>query len=158
MATAHLLTFISFFINSGLFYRAHLRDIRDRSVLRLFEATDIGGGAFPGAVGVGSVAMPAGAATCSGPSSWDQVIYASETGPCWLHSCRGNERYNQIKGELEELKDWEFNYKGNESIYLNLQTEHSVVVTLKSSGSFKPSAALYRFPSPKSDAESRRFT
>ncbi|XP_026742398.1 coiled-coil domain-containing protein AGAP005037 isoform X4 [Trichoplusia ni] len=52
--------------------RAHLRDIRDRSVLRLFEATDIGGGAFPGAVGVGSVAMPAGAASCSGPSSWDQ--------------------------------------------------------------------------------------
>ncbi|XP_075990630.1 coiled-coil domain-containing protein AGAP005037 isoform X5 [Anticarsia gemmatalis] len=52
--------------------RAHLRDIRDRSVLRLFEATDIGGGAFPGAVGVGSLAMPPGAASCSGPSSWDQ--------------------------------------------------------------------------------------
>ncbi|XP_060809559.1 coiled-coil domain-containing protein AGAP005037 isoform X7 [Amyelois transitella] len=52
--------------------RAHLRDIRDRSVLRLFEATDIGGGAFPGVVGVGSVAMPPGAANCSGPSSWDQ--------------------------------------------------------------------------------------
>ncbi|XP_031767240.2 coiled-coil domain-containing protein AGAP005037 isoform X5 [Galleria mellonella] len=51
--------------------RAHLRDIRDRSVLRLFEATDIGGGAFPGAVGVGSLAMPP--AACSGPSSWDQV-------------------------------------------------------------------------------------
>lgn len=54
-------------------FRAHLRDIRDRSVLRLFEATDIGGGAFPGAVGVGSVSMPSGAASCSGPSSWDQV-------------------------------------------------------------------------------------
>lgn len=52
--------------------RAHLRDIRDRSVLRLFEAADIGGGVFPGAVGVGSVAMPPGAANCSGPSSWDQ--------------------------------------------------------------------------------------
>ncbi|XP_053624738.1 coiled-coil domain-containing protein CG32809 isoform X5 [Plodia interpunctella] len=52
--------------------RAHLRDIRDRSVLRLFEATDIGGGAFPGAVGVGSLAMPPGASGCSGPSSWDQ--------------------------------------------------------------------------------------
>nr|XP_049693560.1 coiled-coil domain-containing protein AGAP005037 isoform X5 [Helicoverpa armigera] len=53
--------------------RAHLRDIRDRSVLRLFEATDIGGGAFPGAVGVGSFSMPAGAVpSCSGPSSWEQ--------------------------------------------------------------------------------------
>ncbi|XP_073950856.1 coiled-coil domain-containing protein AGAP005037 isoform X6 [Choristoneura fumiferana] len=52
--------------------RAHLRDIRDRSVLRLFEATDMGGGVFPGAVGVGSLAMPPGAATCSGPPSWDQ--------------------------------------------------------------------------------------
>ncbi|CAB3258998.1 unnamed protein product [Arctia plantaginis] len=52
--------------------RAHLRDIRDRSVLRLFEATDIGGGSFPGAVGVGSLTMPSGAASCSGPSSWDQ--------------------------------------------------------------------------------------
>ncbi|XP_035432087.1 coiled-coil domain-containing protein AGAP005037 isoform X10 [Spodoptera frugiperda] len=53
--------------------RAHLRDIRDRSVLRLFEATDIGGGAFPGAVGVGSLTMPPNAAPpCSGPSSWDQ--------------------------------------------------------------------------------------
>ncbi|XP_059059864.1 coiled-coil domain-containing protein AGAP005037 isoform X7 [Achroia grisella] len=50
--------------------RAHLHDIRDRSVLRLFEATDIGGGVFPGAVGVGSVAMPP--AAYSGPSSWDQ--------------------------------------------------------------------------------------
>nr|XP_037866707.1 coiled-coil domain-containing protein AGAP005037 isoform X4 [Bombyx mori] len=52
--------------------RAHLHDIRDRSVLRLFEATDIGGGAFPGVVGVGSLAMPPPAANCSGPSSWDQ--------------------------------------------------------------------------------------
>ncbi|XP_061707082.1 coiled-coil domain-containing protein AGAP005037 isoform X10 [Cydia pomonella] len=52
--------------------RAHLRDIRDRSVLRLFEATDMGGGVFPGAVGVGSLAMPPGAATCSGPPSWEQ--------------------------------------------------------------------------------------
>ncbi|XP_026317276.1 coiled-coil domain-containing protein AGAP005037 isoform X7 [Hyposmocoma kahamanoa] len=51
--------------------RAHLRDIRDRSVLRLFEATDMGGGVFPGAVGVGSLVMPSGAASCSGPNSWD---------------------------------------------------------------------------------------
>ncbi|XP_052746755.1 coiled-coil domain-containing protein AGAP005037 isoform X3 [Bicyclus anynana] len=52
--------------------RAHLRDIRDRSVLRLFEATDIGGGAFPGAVGVGSVPMPPGAAGCNSSTCWDQ--------------------------------------------------------------------------------------
>ncbi|XP_061382367.1 coiled-coil domain-containing protein AGAP005037 isoform X13 [Danaus plexippus] len=45
--------------------RAHLRDIRDRSVLRLFEATDMGGGVFPGSVGASSVAMPS-------TSSWDQ--------------------------------------------------------------------------------------
>ncbi|XP_069364976.1 coiled-coil domain-containing protein AGAP005037 isoform X4 [Maniola hyperantus] len=52
--------------------RAHLRDIRDRSVLRLFEATDIGGGVFPGAVGVGSVPMPPGADGCSSSICWDQ--------------------------------------------------------------------------------------
>ncbi|XP_049885196.1 coiled-coil domain-containing protein AGAP005037 isoform X4 [Pectinophora gossypiella] len=52
--------------------RAHLRDIRDRSVLRLFEATDMGGGVFPGAVGVGSLAIPPSNPPCSGPSSWDQ--------------------------------------------------------------------------------------
>ncbi|XP_041986734.1 coiled-coil domain-containing protein AGAP005037 isoform X3 [Aricia agestis] len=51
--------------------RAHLRDIRDRSVLRLFESTDIGGGVFPGSVGAGSVSMPSGVATCSN-ASWDQ--------------------------------------------------------------------------------------
>ncbi|XP_039763517.1 coiled-coil domain-containing protein AGAP005037 isoform X2 [Pararge aegeria] len=53
--------------------RAHLRDIRDRSVLRLFEAADIGGGVFPGAVGVGSVPMPPGATDSSSSSLlWDQ--------------------------------------------------------------------------------------
>lgn len=54
----------------SLLDRAHLRDIRDRSVLRLFEATDIGGGVFPGAMGVGSVPMPAGSSNCSS-STWD---------------------------------------------------------------------------------------
>lgn len=56
-------------------HRSHLREIRDRSVLRLFEATDIGGGAFPEIVGVGSVSipvMPASGTKASGPSSWDQ--------------------------------------------------------------------------------------
>lgn len=62
------LTFLIFLLT-----RAHLRDIRDRSVLRLFEATDMGGGVFPGAVGVGSLVMPSGAASCSGPNSWDAV-------------------------------------------------------------------------------------
>ncbi|KOB64637.1 Uncharacterized protein OBRU01_23925, partial [Operophtera brumata] len=54
---------------------SHLREIRDRSVLRLFEATDIGGGAFPEIVGVGSVSIPvipASGTKSSGPSSWDQ--------------------------------------------------------------------------------------
>lgn len=37
--------------------RSHLRDIRDRSVLRLFESTDMNGGVLPGA-GVGVVAPP----------------------------------------------------------------------------------------------------
>ncbi|CAH0716583.1 unnamed protein product, partial [Brenthis ino] len=57
--------------------RAHLRDIRDRSVLRLFEATDIGGGVFPGAMGVGSVPMPTGSSSCSS-STWDEQNYFSE--------------------------------------------------------------------------------
>ncbi|XP_045542010.1 coiled-coil domain-containing protein AGAP005037 isoform X1 [Papilio machaon] len=52
--------------------RSHLHDIRDRSVLRLFESNDIGGGVFPGAVGVGSVSMPAAATTCPTTSNWDQ--------------------------------------------------------------------------------------
>ncbi|CAH0716584.1 unnamed protein product, partial [Brenthis ino] len=56
---------------------AHLRDIRDRSVLRLFEATDIGGGVFPGAMGVGSVPMPTGSSSCSS-STWDEQNYFSE--------------------------------------------------------------------------------
>lgn len=30
-------------------HRSHLRDIRDRSVLRLFESADLHGGMFPGA-------------------------------------------------------------------------------------------------------------
>ncbi|KAJ0183662.1 hypothetical protein K1T71_000085 [Dendrolimus kikuchii] len=69
--------------NLNMFYeleddRAHLRDIRDRSVLRLFEATDIGGGAFPGAVGVGSLTMPTGTTACSGPPSWEDQSYFSE--------------------------------------------------------------------------------
>ncbi|KPJ10299.1 Coiled-coil domain-containing protein AGAP005037 [Papilio machaon] len=51
---------------------SHLHDIRDRSVLRLFESNDIGGGVFPGAVGVGSVSMPAAATTCPTTSNWDQ--------------------------------------------------------------------------------------
>ncbi|XP_063241926.1 uncharacterized protein LOC134542024 isoform X5 [Bacillus rossius redtenbacheri] len=42
-------------------HRSHLRDIRDRSVLRLFEAADVNGGVLPGA-GVGVMA----------PSMWDQ--------------------------------------------------------------------------------------
>jgi hypothetical protein len=37
--------------------RSHLRDIRDRSVLRLFESTDMNGGVLPGA-GVGVMAPP----------------------------------------------------------------------------------------------------
>ncbi|GLH13575.1 Uncharacterized protein GBIM_18116 [Gryllus bimaculatus] len=41
--------------------RSHLRDIRDRSVLRLFESADMNGGVLPGA-GVGVMA----------PSMWDQ--------------------------------------------------------------------------------------
>ncbi|XP_067006011.2 coiled-coil domain-containing protein AGAP005037 isoform X4 [Anabrus simplex] len=41
--------------------RSHLRDIRDRSVLRLFESADMNGGVLPGA-GVGVVA----------PAMWDQ--------------------------------------------------------------------------------------
>ncbi|XP_046977038.1 coiled-coil domain-containing protein AGAP005037 isoform X4 [Vanessa cardui] len=58
--------------------RAHLRDIRDRSVLRLFEATDISGGTFPGAMGVGSVPMPTGSSSCSS-STWDpEQNYFSE--------------------------------------------------------------------------------
>ncbi|XP_048488511.1 coiled-coil domain-containing protein CG32809 isoform X4 [Plutella xylostella] len=56
--------------------RAHLRDIRDRSVLRLFEAQDIGG-VFPGALGVGAISIPAAVSNssnaCSGPPiAWDQ--------------------------------------------------------------------------------------
>lgn len=71
------------------FHRAHLRDIRDRSVLRLFEATDIGGGAFPGAVGVGSLTMPPNAAPpCSGPSSWDQVSTSTNKRVPFLKSTR----------------------------------------------------------------------
>ncbi|KAI5636994.1 actin interacting protein 3 domain-containing protein [Phthorimaea operculella] len=67
--------------NKDMFYeledvRAHLRDIRDRSVLRLFESTDMQTGTFPMAVGVGSLAIPPAvppaAVPCSGPSSWDQ--------------------------------------------------------------------------------------
>nr|CAD7409683.1 unnamed protein product [Timema cristinae] len=41
--------------------RSHLRDIRDRSVLRLFESADVNGGVLPGA-GIGVMA----------PSMWDQ--------------------------------------------------------------------------------------
>ncbi|XP_072931295.1 coiled-coil domain-containing protein AGAP005037 isoform X2 [Epargyreus clarus] len=52
--------------------RAHLRDIRDRSVLRVLEAGDLGGGPLPGVVAVGAVAMPPGAASCSGATNWDQ--------------------------------------------------------------------------------------
>ncbi|XP_068621324.1 coiled-coil domain-containing protein AGAP005037 isoform X4 [Battus philenor] len=52
--------------------RSHLRDIRDRSVLRLFESNDIGGGSFPGAMGVGSVSMPTGVGACAAASNWDQ--------------------------------------------------------------------------------------
>lgn len=40
------------------FYRSHLRDIRDRSVLRLFESSDVGGGAMPPGI------VP--------PQTWDQ--------------------------------------------------------------------------------------
>ncbi|XP_049769740.1 coiled-coil domain-containing protein CG32809-like isoform X4 [Schistocerca cancellata] len=44
--------------------RSHLREIRDRSVLRLFEAADVNGGVLPGA-GVGLAPPPP-------PSAWDQ--------------------------------------------------------------------------------------
>ncbi|CAG4942557.1 unnamed protein product [Colias eurytheme] len=59
--------------------RAHLRDIRDRSVLRLFESKDLNGGVFPGALGVGSVRLPALAATSSSTANLeDQNTYFSE--------------------------------------------------------------------------------
>ncbi|XP_077302533.1 uncharacterized protein LOC143922964 isoform X3 [Arctopsyche grandis] len=51
--------------------RSHLRDIRDRSVLRLFESADVSGGAFPGALG-GVVGMAVSGHHGSGPPSWDQ--------------------------------------------------------------------------------------
>ncbi|CAK1554727.1 unnamed protein product [Leptosia nina] len=60
-------------------HRAHLRDIRDRSVLRLFESKDLNGGVFPGALGVGSVRLPALAATSSSTANLeDQSTYFSE--------------------------------------------------------------------------------
>ncbi|XP_022123972.2 coiled-coil domain-containing protein AGAP005037 isoform X8 [Pieris rapae] len=60
-------------------HRAHLRDIRDRSVLRLFESKDLNGGVFPGALGVGSVRLPALAATNSSNANLeDQSTYFSE--------------------------------------------------------------------------------
>ncbi|XP_059489387.1 coiled-coil domain-containing protein AGAP005037 isoform X21 [Neocloeon triangulifer] len=49
-------------------HRSHLRDIRDRSVLRLFESPDINGGAMP----VGSTPLPGGLPAHSSPSNWDQ--------------------------------------------------------------------------------------
>ncbi|XP_038216291.1 coiled-coil domain-containing protein AGAP005037 isoform X3 [Zerene cesonia] len=59
--------------------RAHLRDIRDRSVLRLFESKDLNGGVFPGALGVGSVRLPALAATSSSAANLEeQSTYFSE--------------------------------------------------------------------------------
>ncbi|XP_047523861.1 coiled-coil domain-containing protein AGAP005037 isoform X5 [Pieris napi] len=60
-------------------HRAHLRDIRDRSVLRLFESKDLNGGVFPGALGVGSVRLPALAATNSSNANLeDSSTYFSE--------------------------------------------------------------------------------
>lgn len=56
-------------------YRSHLRDIRDRSVLRLFESADVSGGAFPGALG-GAVGMAVSGPPGSGPPSWDQVRHS----------------------------------------------------------------------------------
>ena len=55
--------------------RSHLRDIRDRSVLRLFESSDMMGGVLPGA-GVG-VAAPVHITTVAGGAPphaalWDQ--------------------------------------------------------------------------------------
>ncbi|VVC93812.1 unnamed protein product [Leptidea sinapis] len=58
--------------------RPHLRDIRDRSVLRLFEAKDLSGGVFPGALGVGSVRLPAAANSSASANLEDQSTYFSE--------------------------------------------------------------------------------
>ncbi|VVC93813.1 unnamed protein product [Leptidea sinapis] len=59
-------------------FRPHLRDIRDRSVLRLFEAKDLSGGVFPGALGVGSVRLPAAANSSASANLEDQSTYFSE--------------------------------------------------------------------------------
>jgi hypothetical protein len=48
-----------------------LRDIRDRSVLRLFETPDINGGAG-GGVPVGGTPMPGGLPPHPTPAAWDQ--------------------------------------------------------------------------------------
>lgn len=50
--------------------RSHLRDIRDRSVLRLFESPDINGGG--GAMPVGTTPLPGGLPAHPSPSNWDQ--------------------------------------------------------------------------------------
>lgn len=51
--------------------RSHLRDIRDRSVLRLFESPDINGGGG-GAMPVGTTPLPGGLPAHPSPSNWDQ--------------------------------------------------------------------------------------
>lgn len=57
-----------------LFYdRAHLRDIKDRSVLRLFESADLDDGVFPGRVRGGTVPIPPGPSACQPSTCWDAV-------------------------------------------------------------------------------------
>ncbi|CAK1588077.1 unnamed protein product [Parnassius mnemosyne] len=58
--------------------RSHLHDIGDRSILRLFESNDIGGGSFPGAVGVGSMPLPPGTGACPPSAAWEEQSYFSE--------------------------------------------------------------------------------
>ncbi|XP_065349110.1 coiled-coil domain-containing protein AGAP005037 isoform X8 [Cloeon dipterum] len=49
-------------------HRSHLREIRDRSVLRLFESADVNGGAMP----VGTTPLPGGLPAHPSPANWDQ--------------------------------------------------------------------------------------
>ncbi|CAH2036062.1 unnamed protein product, partial [Iphiclides podalirius] len=57
--------------------RSHLRDIRDRSVLRLFEANDVVGNSFPGTAGINSLSIPS-SSSISSTSIWEEQSYFSE--------------------------------------------------------------------------------
>lgn len=64
---------LQYFTMGDVFFRSHLREIRDRSVLRLFESADVSGG-----LPVAGVGIAGGTAHFDDPSYFSEPEFDSE--------------------------------------------------------------------------------